>query len=270
MDRAGLAQLGFVLGPSLGGATQGAWAAKSPEGRPVVLKWSEDPAMALRYAGLQRVLETLRGRGVPVPSLLQTLPFDGGILTVQSVVPGRSLNVLPRAVVQDIVASVRRQNGIAMPPSCQAWHDFVRETLTGGGARSKPAPDSGTAAVLDRARAVTVSGSATDFPEAGVVHMDLHTDNILVSGGRLTGILDWDGARSGDPRYDLVQLAFDLDGHGQDAWWIVETLDLQRDVLCAYAAMLVLKCTVAAIRDRPYDLARQRQRAKRVLDRVGA
>ena len=47
MNPARLLQLGFELGArALGGRSQGAWFATAPGGAPVVLKWSDDEAMA--------------------------------------------------------------------------------------------------------------------------------------------------------------------------------------------------------------------------------
>jgi aminoglycoside phosphotransferase (APT) family kinase protein len=43
-----------------------------------------------------------------------------------------------------------------------------------------------------------------------VVHGDFHHENLLAQGGRLTGVVDWDGAGRGDHRLDLVTLRFGL------------------------------------------------------------
>ena len=59
------------------------------------------------------------------------------------------------------------------------------------------------------------------FPDDGLVHRDLHTDNVLIDGGapirhhRL-------GGGAGDHRFDLVAFAFDLDGHSQPIWDVVD------------------------------------------------
>jgi aminoglycoside phosphotransferase (APT) family kinase protein len=46
-------------------------------------------------------------------------------------------------------------------------------------------------------------------PEAdAIVHWDFTPDNVLVSADRVTGVIDWEGVRAGDPRFDLVTLAF--------------------------------------------------------------
>lgn len=42
----------------------------------------------------------------------------------------------------------------------------------------------------------------------GIVHWDFTPDNVLARDGRVTGVIDWEGARPGDPRFDLVTLAF--------------------------------------------------------------
>jgi aminoglycoside phosphotransferase (APT) family kinase protein len=46
-------------------------------------------------------------------------------------------------------------------------------------------------------------------PEAdAIVHWDFTPDNVLVRDGRVTGVIDWEGVRPGDPGFDLVTLAF--------------------------------------------------------------
>ncbi|MFD0524013.1 phosphotransferase family protein [Paractinoplanes durhamensis] len=45
-----------------------------------------------------------------------------------------------------------------------------------------------------------------------LVHMDFHAGNVLVDAGRLTGVVDWDGAVRGDRHLDLTTLRFYLGG----------------------------------------------------------
>jgi aminoglycoside phosphotransferase (APT) family kinase protein len=46
-------------------------------------------------------------------------------------------------------------------------------------------------------------------PEAdSIVHWDFTPDNVLVRAGRVSGVIDWEGVRAGDPAFDLVTLAF--------------------------------------------------------------
>jgi aminoglycoside phosphotransferase (APT) family kinase protein len=41
-----------------------------------------------------------------------------------------------------------------------------------------------------------------------IVHWDFTPDNVLVRDGTVTGVIDWEGVRAGDPGFDLVTLAF--------------------------------------------------------------
>ena len=107
------------------------------------------------------------------------------------------------------------------------------------------------------------------FPTDGLVHFDLHTDNVLIDEGTLAGIIDWDEACAGDHRFDLVAFAFDLDGHDQPIWDVIDAAGFEPRVLRAYVALLTLKCTASAILHRPEDVARQLDRAERVFDRYG-
>lgn len=273
-----LRQLGFDLGRSLGGMSQGATSATAPDGTPVVLKWSSCLNMADRYAVLLPALDELRNRGVPVPEYLNVMPFNDGTLSVQRFLPGRSEDNPSRTVVDEMVQHIAAQAGISgpEPTSDQAtWgalvvsaltrdHDelCMHESLRTGGRLC--------AAVLTRIEAIGVHADPSWFPDNGLVHFDLHTDNILVDGHEVSAIIDWEEACAGDYRYDLVQFAFDIDGHGQSVWDIVEAADIDRRVLRAYIALLVLKCTSAAIRDRPEDIPRQLDRAARLFDRCGA
>jgi hygromycin-B 4-O-kinase len=42
--------------------------------------------------------------------------------------------------------------------------------------------------------------------ERALIHSDLHFDNILAEGGRVTGVIDWGNAAYGDPLYDVAWL----------------------------------------------------------------
>ncbi len=42
--------------------------------------------------------------------------------------------------------------------------------------------------------------------ERHLLHCDLHSDNSLADGARITGIIDWGNASYGDPLYDVAWL----------------------------------------------------------------
>ncbi len=73
----------------------------------------------------------------------------------------------------------------------------------------RTAVDTPAAPVVERAvEAVLASAGVLDrLPGARVVHGDVDPANVLVAGGRLTGLLDWDLAAAGDPAWDLLWAA---------------------------------------------------------------
>ena len=282
MNRGRLRELGFELGAQAeAGVSDETWFATAPDGAPVMLKWFPDETVAERYAVLLPALDVLRSRGVPVPEYPHVLVVDGWTLSAQRVLPGTALglrNASP-ATVERIVECVAAMGGVACPlpaPGLLPWGASIVQTLTvgvDGWGMHEPLRNGGrrSAAVLDRVETVGAGADPAWFPTDGLVHLDLHTDNVLVEDdGTLTGIIDWEGACGGDPRFDLVRFAFDLDGHDQPVWDVVEATGIEPRVLRAYVAHDALVCTSWAIRDRPEDVPRQLARAERVLDRYGA
>jgi aminoglycoside phosphotransferase (APT) family kinase protein len=277
MNRARLLELGFELGASLGGYSEGAWFATAADGAPVVLKWSPGEAMVDRYAALLPALDELRARGVPAPEYLHVSGFDGGTLSAQRFLPGRSQGNWSPAIIDAVARCIAAKAGVAGPPPAAeppTWGAFVVRVLTDGQdawETHEPLRTAGprSAAVLDRVETLGAAADPGWFPDDGLVHLDLHTDNVLIDDGKLSGVIDWEGACAGDHRFDLVAFAFDLDGRDQPIWDLVDAAGFELRTLRAYVALLTLKCTAAAILQRPWDLPRQLDRADRVFARYG-
>jgi aminoglycoside phosphotransferase (APT) family kinase protein len=204
---------------------------------------------------------------------------DGFTVTAHPILPGASVRNPSASAVEQIIRCIAAEAGVecALPtPDSLPWGASVVHTLSDGvdeWAMHEPLRAGGrrSAAVLARVRAVGADADPSWFPTDGLVHLDLHTDNILVgSDGMLTGIIDWEGACAGDHRFDLVTIAYDLDGHDQPVWDLVEATGIQPRVLRAYVAHHALRFTSWQIRHHPADVARQLDRAERVLDRYGA
>ena len=280
MDRAQLLALGFELGTrAAGGVSEaGAWFAIAPDGAPVVLKWFPDESFADRYAVLVPALDQLRARGVPVPEYPYVITTDGWTLSAQQVLPGASVRNPSPTMVEQVVECIAAQAGLAGPSvaDVEPWGAFVVHALTvgvDGWAMHDPlrTRDDRSAAVLDRIEAVGADADPSWFPVTGLVHLDLHTDNLLAGAdGSLSGIIDWEGACAGDHRFDLVRFAFDLDGHDQPIWETVEDTGIEPRVLRSYVALQALGCTSWQIRHDTPDVPRQLARAERVLDRYDA
>jgi Ser/Thr protein kinase RdoA (MazF antagonist) len=267
-----LRDLGFELEErATGGESGGAWFAIAADGERVLVKTFAGERMAQRYAMLLPALDVLRSRGVPVPEYRFVRAVDGWTVSAQQALPGRSFAVWPPRLIDRMIECVCAAAGIAgPPPPAQRWGEHVVETLSigeDGGTQheSLQAHSDRARRILEIIEAIGSEADASWFPTSGLVHFDLHTDNVLaLDDGTLTGIIDWEDACAGDQRYDLVAFAFDLDGHGQQIWDRIAEL-VEPRVLRAYAAHMALRRTDWAMRCRPGDVPRQLDRAERVL-----
>jgi hypothetical protein len=257
-----LRDLGFQLeGRAPGGESGGAWFAIAADGARVVLKWFADEGVADRCAVLLPALDVLRSVACLCPST-RSCAVDGWTLSRQ-VLPGRSFPIAPPAGRSDDRVRRRRRHRrrSATGDSAAGWGEFVIHTLTVGEDgwaqhESLRAHSDRARRIIDFVESVGADAEPSWFPTSGLVHLDLHTDNVLaLNDGTLTGIVDWEGACAGDHRYDLVAYAFDLDGHGQQIWDRVEPL-VEPHMLRAYVAHMALRRTDWAIRYHPEDVPR--------------
>jgi hypothetical protein len=115
-------------------------------------------------------------------------------------------------VAESLVALNHQLRGLGSGPA-EDWQSLMRLSLTEG--LEGYCEHGSLAAFSDDSRSLLrqVLGAAGNIeweslPADDVVHYDFHPGNILVSDDTVTGIVDWDGCRSGDGLLDLVALAF--------------------------------------------------------------
>jgi Ser/Thr protein kinase RdoA (MazF antagonist) len=186
-----------------------------PAGNRSLLKWWQmagGESDSLHH--IERVVplvEGLRGRGYPSPRHLLTATAESLLFVLQELLPGRPPAPLLPTHVEQLVDLNRLQEERRRGRG--GWGAFMCRTLVAGAdgyclhaplRRHSPAG----AALLDRVIAI---GKATDpaaLPVAGIAHFDFHHLNVLAEGDRITGIVDCEGARAGDPCFDLVTLLY--------------------------------------------------------------
>jgi len=177
-------------------------------GRAFVLKRGTSAARAAA------VTERLRELGYPAPRYVRIEPE----WALQEELPGEPLEPwqpLPDEAAADLRALLELQAEVF--PSAGAWAGSWRRVVASSvlsGARSylrlatlRDHSDRSRELLARCQEAVRRFGERV--PELGaIVHWDFTPDNVLTHDGRVTGVIDWEGARPGDPRFDLVTLAF--------------------------------------------------------------
>lgn len=187
--------------------------------------------------------------------------FGGNVNTVarRGGVVRRELSAASSAVHQLLQHLEKRS--VPLVPRLQgsdAQHEYL--SFLSGDAVFRPWPDAvcGDAWLTDlgrwlrsyqgavqgfRARDAAFSWGPTE-PDAGMIvcHGDIGPWNLLHQEGRLTGVIDWDSARYGDPLDDVAELALEavpLHARHQETLGVVDrgTLESRLELFCvAYGA----------------------------------
>jgi hypothetical protein len=262
-----------------GQSGEGAWFATDDDGREVVLKWFEDEGVALRYEVLLRSLAVLRERGYPVPEYGPILVVPGVTLAVQGVMDGITGHALGARVVRTVLQLNDLQVDVPAPVNPMSWGQFVVHSLVegeAGWAMHEPLRTHSPRArhLVQRIEGIGHQTESFRFHPTGIVHLDLHTGNMLLRGDdQLAGIVDWEGACYGDHRFDLVTFAHHLVATGNGAlsvpvWEVLEAA-VDPHVLRAYVAHMVLRLVDWQIRHDPSDVDNQLDVGEMLLGRYG-
>ncbi|HEX5595614.1 MAG TPA: phosphotransferase [Micromonosporaceae bacterium] len=231
-----------VEGPCPGGQVGAAYV-RWPDGRRSVLTFGTATAPPL--------LDIARAAGVPAPRYELVTDVDGTIVVVQERLPGAPSAMVDRRLVEQMIALNHRFAGLLAErrdlPLVELYLSesgpgyCLHEALTGYDRRTRQ--------LLDWVHEVGRDHRMPDV--ADLVHGDYHPGNILASGGRIAGVVDWDGAGRGDRHLDLVTLRFDLALRApQLTGWMDELLGnaVPRPLLRAYWAHMSLRLVDWAIR----------------------
>lgn len=175
----------------------------SPPAAFVKLLGGRDPGrVQRRTADLVAVHDALHAAGVPVPAVLDH-DLDAGRVVLRAVT-GRTLRDLlrnggdlpPPATLLDLVEQVRRTESLPGGGDPDGFADVTRHVELLAERLSHRAAD-----LEQLAAAVAAVGGPL-----GTVHGDLHDGQLVVEDGRVTGLLDVDGAGTGRVAHDLGRL----------------------------------------------------------------
>jgi Phosphotransferase enzyme family len=209
-DRLGLALAD--LWPVSGGQRRTCFA--SLAGKPVVVKWGLDSDLPEKIPYVAGQVPELRARDIPVPPILAHGPLGGqGYGWVQQRLAGTPATVLDEALFGDLTGLIDRMAGAPLGPhrnDLRYWVPAVVFEDMAGWWRTAAAMGREAAGFCQRLRAWVGRAPLPQAPPRnGYVHSDLSLDNVLVTGGRLAGIIDTENLGVGDRCVDLARLAFD-------------------------------------------------------------
>lgn len=175
-----------------------------------LLKFGAGEEFRLRQA--VAITSRLREAGYPVPEFVVHGTDNGLNYVVQKIMPGKSGAVLTPRLLRRLVELNGLQSGIAAEFG-EAWpariiesiehgfHDWcVHDSLMGHSVETR--------AIMSELKGLPGAVQSQAFGTWDAVHFDFTTANILVDGGEISGVIDWNGCCAGDRAFDLVTLAF--------------------------------------------------------------
>jgi hypothetical protein len=225
------------------GGEVGAAYVRWPDGRRSVL------TMGSRRA--QPFVAIARRAGLPAPEYELVVDLGPATVVVQELRPGSTPTTVDGGLIEAMLELNSRMRGlVASGPDAPAIDLYLRTSGPGFCLHEPLAGyDRRSARVLDWVRDVGAERDTADGTD--LVHMDFHPGNILVHDGRISALVDWDGAGRGDRLLDLVTLRFDLAWRAPN---LTDRLDgllrqvVPADRLRAYWAHMSLRLVDWAIR----------------------
>jgi hypothetical protein len=172
---------------------------------------------ALKVAGSDRIrravatTERLRGARYPAPAYLRAgAVSDANWYALIEELPGAHPASLANGLAEQALALIEGQAGLAFLP---VEGPRIVDTLLFGADgyalhETMRTHSMATSSLLDEIVAIGRRYFDLDFPSADIVHGDFSHANVLVLDGKISGVVDWEGADSGDRAFDIATLLF--------------------------------------------------------------
>ncbi|GAB3752661.1 phosphotransferase [Microlunatus parietis] len=222
-------RLGLTVERRLAGGEWGAYLVTGADGDRLVLKIMPRHGTGIfeRVQLAVRLTDRLRRNGYPIPRLRDHGRWQDEVYTVQEFVDGEVCPRLTAAHVRQVYELWRRHRGAAAPHGADWPAEFAAQRATGrrlcdrlAGTRQE--------SLARRITAILDTAETANLRTSDLEHHDFHYRNLMVDGSRLVAVFDWEGARPGDSRRDLLRMASTAIGIGRLE---PEARDLLRDLV---------------------------------------
>ncbi|MFC7621436.1 phosphotransferase [Microlunatus sp. GCM10028923] len=202
------AELGLTVERRLAGGEWGAYLATDADGVRVVLKIMprHETRLLERVTLAVRLTDRLRRDGYPIPRFLDHGRRQDEVYTVQEFVDGDVPNLLTAAHVRQVDELWRRHRGAAAPERAD-WPAELAAARTIGHRLCERLAGTTQERLARRITAILDAADGTNLRATDLEHRDFHYRNLMVDGPRLVAIFDWESARPGDARRDLLRMA---------------------------------------------------------------
>jgi aminoglycoside phosphotransferase len=208
------AHLEFALNNEYaGGQDSGAFRVASPTGNKAVLKLNRNPVWVNQIQRAKAATTHLAALGYPVARYLFVGSTDRGTYSLQSALPG--LPASPTVpVVQRLIELIELQKDQAISEvQGQDWVWYIMDVVfrgEWGNVRALMQFNAETSTLVSGVETLVRGLDNTALPKTDLVHGDMGIGQVLIEGGQVTGVVDWDQVGYGDRTQDLVSLWYSV------------------------------------------------------------
>ncbi|HKD65574.1 MAG TPA: phosphotransferase [Candidatus Binataceae bacterium] len=219
------------------GLRRAAVSVELPTGRPLVLRFYHGPQATTKGSREYNVMQLMRTAGFPVPVPYvfhpDPAPLGAPFLIMERLEGGPLLRLgsFPNALktfTQAFPPFVKHHTRLHRLNPGSTGIDALTPAFSPNGAAAGPLLDRMLATITARVERGPLPWlgpalqwalfESTKFRDTvnSVLHMDYHPLNVLVIGGRITGIIDWVSAEGGDRHLDVATTATILSCHAME------------------------------------------------------
>ncbi len=197
-----------LLGPA-GGGESGSTYVVSEGNRKWVLKIA-GPEAADGWDARRSAVEELRARGYPAPAFEAIGSTDGSSWLIEEYLEGSPGSVALGVPVVQAVALNSLQADLRVPVAKSFWENVVGVAVRGGAGYCEVASLRAYSATTSELASdlLGILTEAGELPSGDAVHYDFSPANMLLSGGRISGVIDVEALLYGDRAFDLVTLLY--------------------------------------------------------------
>ena len=224
---------------------QGAYIIEERSGERFILKFSRTAESTPQ--GVRQITSRLSAIGYPIPEYVNVGSASGLGWVIQSMLRGTPRPALTPDNIRELVALNELQSGRGVGFET-GWPQRPIDGVMSGYKeycvlKTLREHSQESSAMLARLQDLVRQCSAANFTTSDIVHWDFNPANILIDGGHVSGVVDWEGACAGDRAFDLVTLLFyryDSEPEREMLWSYIRT-NFDLNAIRIYAAHMIIR-----------------------------
>jgi Ser/Thr protein kinase RdoA (MazF antagonist) len=253
-----------------GGEDQGAFQVVKSDGTHAVLKLNRNPLWVNQIKRAKAATDHLRGLGYPVPTYITFDATDRGTYSLQTELPGTSLEPTVD-VINQLTGFIELQKGQTISEvQGQDWVWYMNSVVFRGefgNVRALMQYSPETSALVADIEGLVAGLDGKMLPQTDLVHGDMGVRQVLVLDGKVTGVVDWDQAGYGDRTMDLASLWYSLLAYAEPRDAVMQHMleVADKDTIKIYAAYKMLSLIAWNINKVGGDVTQASNEARQAL-----